>query len=343
MSGRRPLGAAAGLAATAALCLAAARLAPAARSYGSDRPILEPRLFGEGVISTPFDEFGGQFSADGRTLFFSRSVPRFYLDTILVSRFAAGRWSEPEVAPFAGVWRDYDPVLSADGARLFFISDRPRSGGVSQGYNIWYLEKTAGGGWSEPRDLGAPVNGVGDAHFASTALDGTLYFTSHRPGNLGYVDVYRSRWVGGHYTEPENLGPAINGPEWSNFEAFVTPAGDELLVAAFGHRDGFGDCDLYVSFLEDGVWSPLQNLGPKINSAARDYTPRITPHGRYLTFTSERGLPDAQRTRPFTHRELVEAMHGTLNGLGNLYLVDASILPRRPAKAGGPKDRSAFK
>jgi hypothetical protein len=195
----------------------------------------------------------------------------------------------------------------------------------SRGYNIWYLEKTAEGGWSEPRDLG------------------TLYFTLHRPGNLGYVDVYRSRRVGGRYAEPENLGPAINGPEWSNFEAWVTPAGAELLVAAFGHRDGFGDCDLYVSFLEDGVWSPLQNLGPGINSAARDYTPRITPDGRYLTFTSERGLPDTPRTRPFTYRELVQAMHGTLNGLGNLYLVDASILPRRPAKPAGSNGHSAFR
>jgi hypothetical protein len=316
---------------------AAVPIAPAPPSYGSDTPIPEPRLFGEGVISTPLDEFGGQLTGDGRTLFFSRSVPRFYLDTIFVSRFAAGRWSEPEVAPFSGVWRDYDPVLSADGSRIFFISDRPRSGGASQGYNIWYLERTAGGGWSEPRDLGAPINGVGDAHFASTALDGTLYFTSHRPGNLGYVDVYRSRRVGGRYAQPENLGPAINGPEWSNLEAFVTPDGNELLVAAFGHRDGLGDADLFISFLENGVWSHLQNLGPRINSAARDYTPRITPDGRYLLFASERGLPDARRAHPFTYRELKQAMHGTLNGLGNLYLVDASVLPRPPAKAAAVK------
>lgn len=324
----------AGLALRTAGAGAAEAVAAAAPPYGSERPISEPRLLGEGVISTPFDEFGAQPADGGRTLFFCRSVPRFYLDTIFVSRFAAGRWSEPEVAPFSGLWRDYDPVLSADGSRLFFISDRPRTGSVSQGYNIWYLAKTADG-WSEPRDLGAPINGVGDAHFASAALDGTLYFTSHRPGNLGYVDVYRSRLVGGRYAEPENLGPAINGPEWSSLEAFVNPAGDELLVASFGHRDGFGDADLFVSFLRDGVWSPLQNLGPKINSAARDYTPRLTLDGRYLLFASERGLPDARRSRPFTYRELKEAMHGTLNGLGNLYVVDASVLPRPPAKPAG--------
>jgi Tol biopolymer transport system component len=300
-------------------------------SYASEAPIPEPRLFGEGVISTPADEFGGQFTRDGLTFFFSRSVPRFYLDTIFVSHFAGGRWSAPEVAPFSGQWRDYDPVLSADGSRIFFISDRPRAGQPAKGYNIWFVEPTPAGGWSEPQDLGAPINGSGEAHFACTTLDGTLYFTSHRPGNIGYTDVYRSRRVDGRYTAPENLGPAINGKGWSNLEAYVFPEGNEMIVAAFGHEDSYGDADLFVSFWRDGAWTPLKNLGPKINSAARDYTARLTPDGRYLMFASERGLPDTRRDKPFAYRELEQAMHSTMNGLGNLYLVDVDALPQPPA------------
>jgi hypothetical protein len=298
--------------------------------YAASTPIPEPRLFGAGVISTPADEFGGELMPDGRSLYFSRSVPRFYFDTILESHFADGRWSTPEIAPFSGQWRDYDPVLSADGSRLFFISDRPRAGQPAKGYNIWFLARTAGGGWSEPRDLGPPVNGTGEAHFACSTLDGTLYFTSHRPGNLGYVDVYRSRWVDGRYAEPENLGPAINGKAWSNLEAYVFPEGNEMIVAAFGHADGYGDADLFVSYWRGGAWTPLQNLGPHINSAARDYSPRLTPDRRYLFFTSERGLPNARRTGPLDYAELERAMHSTLNGLGNLYLVDVDALPPPP-------------
>jgi hypothetical protein len=309
---------------------AAGAESPARAPYALDGPAPAPRLFGEGVISTPADEFGGQFSRDGRTLYFSRSVPRSYLYSIFVSHFAAGRWSAPEMAPFSGEWRDYDPVLSADGSRLFFISDRPRPGQAVQGYNIWYLAKTPDGGWSEPRDPGPPINGTGDAHFACSTLDGTLFFTSRRPGNLGSVDVYRAALVNGRYEAPENLGPAVNGKGWSNLEAYVFPSGDEIIVAAFGHQDGFGDADLFVSYLRAGKWTPLRNLGPRINSAARDYSPRLTPDGRYLSFTSERGLPDAPRTRPFTHRELVRAMSSTLNGLGNLYLVDVGAIPGPP-------------
>lgn len=326
-------------AATSPPLVAAASTAtsPALPPYAASTRLSTPRLFGAGVISTPADEFGGQFLPDG-SLFFSRSVPRFYFDTIFESHFAAGRWSTPEIAAFSGQWRDYDPVLSADGSRLYFVSDRPRAGQAAgetagkaaNGYNIWYLARRADGGWSEPRDLGSPINGSGEAHFACDTLDGTLYFTSHRAGNLGYVDVYRSRLVDGKYAEPENLGPAINGKAWENLEAYVFPAGDEMIVAAFGHADGYGDADLFVSFLRGGAWTPLRNLGPRINSTARDYSPRLTPDGRYLSFTSERGLPNARRARPLTYAELEHEMHSVLNGLGNLYLVDVDALPPPP-------------
>jgi hypothetical protein len=281
------------------------------------------RLLGEGVISTAADEFGGQPDAGGRTLFFNRSVPRSQLYTIFLSRAAGGRWTAPEVAPFSGTWRDFDPVLSPDGRELFFVSDRPLGGEPGRDYNLWVLTRTASG-WSAPRPLAAPINGAGSAHFASATRDGTLYFTSTRPGNLGGADVWRARRLdGGRYAEPENLGPPINGRDWTNLEAFVAPDESFLLVSAFGHDDSLGDSDLYVSYRRGGVWRPLQNLGPTINSPARDYSPRVVPgnRGPVLIFASERGLPTIG-TRPATHRELVAAMHQPGNGLGDLYEIE---------------------
>ncbi len=285
-------------------------------------PTAEPRRLGAGVISTAADEFGGQLDTDGRTLFFNRSVPRSQLYTIWLTRAAGGRWAPPAVAPFSGTWRDFDPVLAADGRQLFFVSDRPL-GATTGSYNLWALARTASG-WSAPRPLPAPIDGVGSAHFASTTRDGTLYFTSTRPGNLGGADVWRARRrAGGGYAEPENLGPAVNGPQWTNLEAFVAADESYLIVSAFGHDDSLGDADLYVSYRRHGAWSKLRNLGPRINSAARDYSPRvISPAGGepILVFASERGLPTAA-ARPTTHRELVAAMRRPGNGLGDLYAV----------------------
>jgi hypothetical protein len=68
----------------------------------------------------------------------------------------------------------------------------------------------------------------------------------------------------------------------------------------------------------------LQNLGPKVNSAARDYSARVTPDRKYLFFTSERGLPTQRRSSPWTYGEFTKALHSARNGLGDIYQMDLS-------------------
>ena len=326
MTGRRVVPIAAGIfAAIAVQCSSPCNADDGTRfPYSSISPISAPRIFGEGVISTSDDEFGGQFSLDGRTFWFSKSVPRFHLDTIFVSTFRNGHWNEPEIAPFSGRWHDYDPTLSTDGKRLFFISDRPRGDGKPHpNYDIWYLDQSRLG-WTNPINPGAPINGDWSSHFAVTTSDGTLYFTSDRPGSKGYLDVWRSRLIDGRYAAPENLGDAVNNAKWANFEVYVAPDESYMIVSAYGHDDGLGDCDLYVSYRTEGVWQPLQNLGPGVNSAARDYSARVTPDGKYLFYTSERGLPTDTRTAPWTYREFTKAIRSVRNGLGNIYQIDFS-------------------
>src|SRR2546421_11040523 len=82
-------------------------------------------MIGPGVISTPDDEFAGAITPDGQTIFFNRSVARSYLYYICIAHKTNTGWSKPEVAPFSGRWRDADPILSLDGKRLYFVSDRP--------------------------------------------------------------------------------------------------------------------------------------------------------------------------------------------------------------------------
>ena len=77
----------------------------------------------------------------------------------------------------------------------------------------------------------------------------------------------------------------------------------------------------YVSEQEDGRWTAPRNLGPKVNTAARDYSPRFSPDGRYLFWASERGFEN-----PKDYRELTARMHRTLNGWGNIYQIDLSAL-----------------
>jgi hypothetical protein len=310
-----------GLAAAGSLSLTAGHaprpdVSPAGEIPASD----EPRLFGEGVISTPDDEFGGTFSPDSRMMLYCKSVPRSQFYVIVESRQKDGRWSSPRVAPFSGRYRDSDPVFSRDGSRLYFVSDRPVGGVDRKNFDVWSVARR-GEGWGEPENLGPPINSEKNEYFVSFTRDGTLYFTSAREGSRGPIDVWRSRLTDRGYAEPENLGETINGKDWVNVEAWIAEDESFLLVGAFGHTDGAGDSDLFVSYRKDGGFGSLRPLPPSINTAAREYSPRISLDGQWLFFTSEQGMPTQARSRPWAAAEFRRASGSIANGLGNIYRV----------------------
>jgi hypothetical protein len=299
------------------------------RPYQMDAPIAEPRLFQEGVISTRFDEFGSAFASDGRSMLFNRSVPRSNLYTIFTSSFRDGRWSEPEVAPFSGRYWDFDAVFSTDGKRVFFGSDRPAPGQSKKDkdFDIWMVEKTnTAKGWGEPVHLDATVNSGEDETFASESANRTLYFTSGREGGRDHLAIYRSKFSGGKYGEAEKLKGPVNDREYWSLEVLVAPDESYLLLVPFGHKDGYGSFDIFVSEQRDGEWLTPRNLGPKVNTAARDYSPRFSPDGKYLFWSSERGFGTARPEKALTYQELESGMHGTLNGWGNIYQIDLSAI-----------------
>jgi Tol biopolymer transport system component len=283
----------------------------------------EARLFGEGVISTPFDEFGATITPDGKTLFFTRSVPRSNVYVICRSEWRNGGWDEPEVSSFSGQYWDFDPVLSPDGARMVFASDRPPPGGkkADQDFDLWVVDRT-GAGWSAPRHLGPTVNSDGDETFASIAGNGTLYFVSDRGTGREHLAIYRAPPEGAGYGLAEKLAGPINDPENFTLEALVAPDESYLLLTPMGRQDGLGSFDIYVSRRQGDTWSEPKDLGPKVNTRARDYSPRFAPDGKTLLFASERGFATEPLARPMTYPELRRNLAATLNGWGNIYAID---------------------
>jgi hypothetical protein len=96
------------------------------------------------------------------------------------------------------------------------------------------MEK-AGNGWGPPQNVGAPVNSPGQEWYPTIAQDGTMYFGSDREGGKGRTDIYRSRLVDGKYTEPENLGDAIN-TQFEEFEPYISPSISGTSATAPGPR-----------------------------------------------------------------------------------------------------------
>ena len=300
--------------------------------YAHQQPLLTPVLFGQGVITTADDEFGGTFTPDGTTCYFSKSVLRFYLDVICVSNFKQGQWQPPQVAPFSGRYRDFDPVLSPDGTQMVFTSNRPVKGKLSTDYDIWLVKKTATGAWSAPIHLDSTINSAYDEHFASIAASGTIYFSSNRPGALGGAgdaDFYYSTLKNGHYESAVHLTDSVSTSAYE-LDCLIAPDESFLLMGAYGRSDGYGNYDLYISKKENGHWTPSTNLGPLINSAFRDYSPRLSPDGKYLFFTSEKDF--SVHKKPLaSYQELETNLRSLLNGSGNIYQVELKGLGIAPS------------
>ena len=311
-----------------ALTIVTASLAAQTAPYDSAKPLQHATPFAPGIISTGDYESHAAFTPDGREMYFLKLAPNFSRWTIFVSRYNNGRWSEPEVAPFSGQFQDADPYITADGKHFYFISDRPvEAGGERQSHHdIWVMDKTESG-WSAPRHLPAPVNSDTDSFYPVALKNGTLYFGSQRKDSNGLGDIYRAvLQKDGSYTV-ENIGPPVNTGA-GEYEAFVTEDERLLLLAATKRTDSLGDYDLYVSRKQsNGKWSEPVNLGPEINSPARELSPKLTPDGKYLVWMSCRvpALPAKPPLR--TTAEVLQELHAPGNGLGDIYQIDVSAVP----------------
>lgn len=289
-----------------------------------------PHLFGEGVISTSDDEFSGAFTPDNNTVYFNKSVPRSYRYVILESQRINRTWTKPKVASFSGQYSDSDPVLSPDGTKLFWSSDRPVDGKIKHDYDIWMVTRSSNGTWGEPIHLPEPVNSEGSEYFASMTRDGTLYFSSDRDGGPnGLIRAYRSRFVNNQWSAAENVSRMIDGPDvpgYYDLDVLIAPDETFILLSSVGRPNGLGNFDLYIAWKLDNGWSPAIHLPPPFNTSARDYSPHLSADGKQFYFSSERGFALEPIPKAFSYELLITKLRSVLNGGGNLYEVDASVL-----------------
>lgn len=257
---------------------------------GQNPPGDTPELFAPKIVSTCTQHSSAYFSPDGKEVYFSRMLPLPHV--IMGMKEENGIWTKPCV-----VVEGLTPFLSPDGEKLFFSRD----------WALWITEKQ-GNGWSDPRNLGNIVNFQKRQDGPSVTNDGTLYFCSMYGDHDG---IYRARLRNGHYSEREKLGCGINSGEVDGFP-YVAPDESYLIFASF--RPGsIGMSDLFISFRRnDGTWTEPKNMGPKINSDAKEGYPYVTVDGKYFFF--------------YSTRISVLNKHRIPDGPGNVYWVDAKVI-----------------
>lgn len=252
---------------------------------GQKVPGDDPVIFAPGVVSTERIELNAAFTPDGREFYFTRRGAGRKL-AIMAARRSDGGWSAPEVASFSGVYSDADPFITSDGRIMFFVSKRPAEG-YGPPNDIWMMDR-AGDGWTEPRNPGFPLNTPADIAFPSMSGDGLLYHAAEYYGGGGRRDIYASSFTNGKFEGPPRLvGGDVSG-EYDEADPLIARDGSWLVFVSAGRPGGFGAADLYVVFRNgDGSWSKARNLGGKVNTKAYEYSPAISPDGRYFFFTRD--------------------------------------------------------
>jgi ankyrin repeat protein len=248
---------------------------------GQKGPGAKPEIFGVGIVSSVgWEHSSPVFSPDGSEVFWTTISDRMNVFTM---KQGEGRWSAPRPASFSGL-EDCYPRFSPDGQRLYYVSYRPlkeeqKNAGI--GTNLWVVERTEWG-WSSPHPAGPPFDS-GNIFGFSLTDDATIYYTDAGSG----FDIFRAKLVGGRYSTPEKLGPAINS-EAVEDEPFIA-ADESFLIFSSMRPGGFGGADLYISFRrKDGSWTQARNLGPEINTVHAERFPAVSRDGRYFFFGSDR-------------------------------------------------------
>ena len=144
-------------------------------------------------INSSYSENSVSISPDGQTLYFSSDRPGGFggLDLYKCEKDRRGEWGRvTNLGETINTPYDEDGVfIDFDGKTLYF-SSRGRKG--MGGYDIFKsIYKVEDDTWSDPVNLGYPINTPDDDIFFVSTKDGKRgYFATVRNDGVGYLDIY---------------------------------------------------------------------------------------------------------------------------------------------------------
>jgi len=299
--------------------------------FGQKLPTDAPELFAPEVISNCLYNRDVAMPPDGSQMYFG-VLGRSYA-MILQTKLVDGVWTKPDIAPFSGNQQifDLEPHIAPDGKRFFFLSTRPNDGSEPKAgwtnQDIWVMDKLETGDWSEPYNLGAPVNSAAPEFFPSVTTNGTIYFTRETDGEQASF-IFRSRLVDGKYQEPEKLPAEVNSQP-TQYNACIAPDESFIIVCTSIPAKKIGFSDYYVSFRsKDDKWSELINMGEPVNMPNTEASsPYITPDGKYFFFSSTR-KNETSDTERHNYQNMLSSWCKAQNGMADIYWMKADFIQK---------------
>ncbi|MCC6866076.1 MAG: PD40 domain-containing protein [Ignavibacteria bacterium] len=196
--------------------------------------------------------------------------------------------------------REYSPVISPDGSRLYFTG-RDREDNIG-GEDI-FISQYVNNRWIISKPLIGKINTESNEYISSISADGsTLVLFGNYLNALGRGDIFFSERTKSGFSEVVQYPEPINS-RWWDADAYLTADGKAIIFSSerpggigdyhqkgdYFHGMFWGNTDLYVVLkMPDGTWSKTAiNLGPAVNTPYTERTPFLHPDGKTLYFSSD--------------------------------------------------------
>lgn len=237
-----------------------------------------------------YSEYSPTISADGKTMVFQADIDQPKQYKIYAKQKIFDKWSKPALLDsINSKYADGGCFITYDQNYLIFTSDR--KGGMGN-CDLW-ISQRKGDIWSEPVNMGAPINTAGYEGFPSLSPDGnTIFFVRECPEKKECKDkfgIFFSEKADGKWTEPKKVPAPIN-TEYCEFGPVIL-ADNITLIFSSTRPGGYGGYDLYKSekTANDG-WSKPVNLGSFINTKGEESLVAIPASGDIMYYA--KGIND---------------------------------------------------
>jgi outer membrane protein OmpA-like peptidoglycan-associated protein len=175
---------------------------------------------------------------------------------------------------------EINPVVQANGSRIFFASNRNRSDAKQKSFDIYYSNKNADGTWSDAKAMS--INTDDDEMPSHLSSDGTvLYFVKNSDKNS---DIFYTTYNAGVWEQPKPFREINTSANESGVS--ITADGKTLYVSS----DRDNNANKFEIFLytkdEKGKWGDAENISNPVNTSFNELNPFISPNGQTLYFIS---------------------------------------------------------
>ena len=154
-------------------------------------------------------------------------------------------------------------------------------------FAVNYAKKNPAGSYVfAPANVGPGINTAESEYFPSLTIDGKELVFTRRLGGRN-EDFFNTMKNNTDWVKATPVQGSVNTAENEGAQN-ISQDGQWLVFTGCNRQDGFGSCDLYISYLTPQGWGEAINLGGMVNSDQWESQPCLSSDKRDLYFASRR-------------------------------------------------------